>query len=416
MSTLTIGFVPRERFSLAAEALRRIYDCTDPPFNLIVVDCNIPSVYRKEMDQVLQDRSNVEIIHTDHYLRPNQAKNLVIKACQDEFLCLIENDVLVERNWVTHLMKACDEMRADVAVPAIYERVGETCKIHGLGQIGQFEFEHGSDGPRMKVAGLSRDQFKASANCARIESLETHCMLFRRNVFDRIGLLDEEMTTRDNLDLGLALYHAKVPVVLEPQSQVNFIPPPPIFPDERDYYLMRWNPDTAEKIHRHICDKWKLASIPGSQQFVEERIHLVDNADPDAQLQSLAEKSDNRLMTQKLAKAIQEKTPADATIIVVDGGNWNLRELANGRAVFPFIEHEGQYWGCPADDETAIRELERLRSAGATHICFCCPALWWLDHYEALRRYLATQFTCVRADDLVVVYELCAQPEASSRA
>lgn len=32
MSTVTIGFIPRERFSVAAKCLQRIYDCTSYPF------------------------------------------------------------------------------------------------------------------------------------------------------------------------------------------------------------------------------------------------------------------------------------------------------------------------------------------------------------------------------------------------
>ncbi len=65
MKSVTIGVVPRERFSLAAESLQRIFDCTDLPFNLIVVDCNIPARYRQQMDEVLNGRSNVKVIRTN---------------------------------------------------------------------------------------------------------------------------------------------------------------------------------------------------------------------------------------------------------------------------------------------------------------------------------------------------------------
>ncbi|MGH7801487.1 MAG: hypothetical protein ACREOW_12835 [Thermodesulfobacteriota bacterium] len=71
MSTITIGFVARERFSVASECLQRIFDCTHIPFNLIVVDCNIPQVYWQQMEKVLRGRSNVRVIYTDRYLLPN---------------------------------------------------------------------------------------------------------------------------------------------------------------------------------------------------------------------------------------------------------------------------------------------------------------------------------------------------------
>jgi GT2 family glycosyltransferase len=106
MSTVTIGFFPREQFSLAAESLQRIFEYTRIPFNLIVVDCNTPKVYWLQIEQVLKGRSNVKVIHNDHYLQANQLRNLVIQEAKDEFLCFIENDVLVEEGWLSNLI-AC---------------------------------------------------------------------------------------------------------------------------------------------------------------------------------------------------------------------------------------------------------------------------------------------------------------------
>jgi hypothetical protein len=109
MSTVTIGFFPREQFSLASESLQRIFEYTRLPFNLIVVDCNTPKVYWQQIEQVLKGRSNVKVIHNDHYLQANQLRNLVIQEAKDEFLCFIENDVLVEEGWLSNLIIACKE-------------------------------------------------------------------------------------------------------------------------------------------------------------------------------------------------------------------------------------------------------------------------------------------------------------------
>ena len=84
MPSLTMGFVPRERFSLAAKSLESILEHTPKPFRLIVVDCNIPAVYRREMDAVLSRFDDVQVIRRDHYLRPNQSKNLVIAEAKVE--------------------------------------------------------------------------------------------------------------------------------------------------------------------------------------------------------------------------------------------------------------------------------------------------------------------------------------------
>jgi hypothetical protein len=80
--------------------------------------------------------------------------------------------------------------------------------------------------------------------------------------------------------------------------------------------------------------------------------------------------------------------------------------LAPGRRRIPFLEKDGQYWGPPTDDETAVREFERLRQAGAEFMVFAWPAFWWLDHYAGLHQHLRAKYRCVLANDRLVVFDL----------
>jgi len=72
----------------------------------------------------------------------------------------------------------------------------------------------------------------------------------------------------------------------------------------------------------------------------------------------------------------------------------------------PFLEKNGQYWGPPADDQTAIRELERLRRAGARKVLFVWTTFWWLKHYARLERYLQSNCRCLRKNQWVLAYDL----------
>ena len=110
---------------------------------------------------------------------------------------------------------------------------------------------------------------------------------------------------------------------------------------------------------------------------------------------------DLRLTTQELADVI----PAGATYILVD--DQKLDSLPHlGRCRLPFLERDGQAWGAPANDEEAIRELERLREAGAGHMAFAWPAFWWLEHYEGMHQYLQSRFRCVLHNERLVVFDL----------
>ena len=112
--------------------------------------------------------------------------------------------------------------------------------------------------------------------------------------------------------------------------------------------------------------------------------------------------------TERLRIATQEVEaliPAGDTFILVDQNEWGGEAVA-GRHAIPFLERDGQYWGPPLDDETAIRELERLRQAGANFIVFGWPAFWWLYHYAELNRYLHSEFRCVLKNSRLVVFGL----------
>ena len=96
--------------------------------------------------------------------------------------------------------------------------------------------------------------------------------------------------------------------------------------------------------------------------------------------------------------------PGDA-FILVDGAELG-DEVAPGRHVLPFLERDGQYWGPPPDDATAIRELERLRHAGARFMVFAWPTFWWLDYYSGFRRHLRAHFRSVLENERLVVFDL----------
>jgi glycosyltransferase involved in cell wall biosynthesis len=98
--------------------------------------------------------------------------------------------------------------------------------------------------------------------------------------------------------------------------------------------------------------------------------------------------------------------PPGERFILVDNDAWTTTETLAGRPRIPFLERDGQYWGAPADDDTAVRELERLRQSGASFIVFGWPAFWWLDYYADFHRHLRSISRCVLKNDHLVVFDL----------
>jgi hypothetical protein len=115
----------------------------------------------------------------------------------------------------------------------------------------------------------------------------------------------------------------------------------------------------------------------------------------------------------QLLKVIEELPaviPPGQTFVLVDGDDWGLQISDNLRQL-PFLEKDGQYWGPPEDDGTAIRELERMqREHGAGFIAIGWPAFWWLDHYKVFTARLRARCRCVLQNERLVVFDLRTRP------
>lgn len=109
-------------------------------------------------------------------------------------------------------------------------------------------------------------------------------------------------------------------------------------------------------------------------------------------------------------RMMTEAIPAGSTFILVDAGQWSATSgesvLIRDRRALPFLEREGKYWGAPADDATAIQELERLRDAGATSLVIAWPAFWWLDHYTGFDQHLRSRYHAVLQNDQIILFDL----------
>jgi GT2 family glycosyltransferase len=271
--SITIGFLPRERFVTAAESLESLYAHTTLPFRLLVVDPATPPRYLAEMREVLARHDNWRIISVDRHVLPAVSKNLVLAETQDEYVCLLENDNLFSPGWLEALVDACEEHPADVAAPLIRE---------GRGTTGHFDHHLGTVVPSTAVPGrwevrpIDRPR-DALTTRQPVEFVEQHCLLFRRAVFDRIGRYDEELNTRDEVDLSLALRHAGATVVLEPRSIVNYVPPTAApEDDELPFYRLRWDLDRAQTSRERIRERWDLVETPGDLEFVRYRTHIPE--------------------------------------------------------------------------------------------------------------------------------------------
>jgi hypothetical protein len=151
----------------------------------------------------------------------------------------------------------------------------------------------------------------------------------------------------------------------------------------------------------------------GSFQFVpddqlSEMIQSYYNSIDQQQVTSKVPSSEHEWL-QRSRSAIQDLRnviPAGTSVILVDDVQLDAIESQAQLNAMPFLERDGDYWGPPADDETAVHEHKRLRQAGATYIVFAWPAFWWLDYYTVFHAHLRANYPIVRENERIIVFNL----------
>jgi glycosyltransferase involved in cell wall biosynthesis len=113
----------------------------------------------------------------------------------------------------------------------------------------------------------------------------------------------------------------------------------------------------------------------------------------------------SRLLAAK--RDIADLLPAGNSYILVDGLEWGGDQLIEGRRALPFIERNGMYWGAPADEQTAIEELERLRiEQEASVIFFWWTTFWWMNEYPGLFSHLRRRYPQILNTDYLLAFDL----------
>ncbi|NJK61925.1 MAG: glycosyltransferase [Synechococcaceae cyanobacterium SM2_3_1] len=259
---VTLVVVPRERFSLVQTSLESVYTHTQIPFDLIYIDGNSPPYVRRYLQQQAQERQ-FQLLRLDHYLSPNQARNLGWKQVRTPYLVFLDNDVIVSPGWLQSLVECAETTGAGIVGPLVCEGEPIHQKVHcagGENHIWQDRLGTRHLREKMYSQGKTVDQVLPHLQRQPTELIEFHCMLVRTNLRDQVGLLDEGMlNTKEHLDFCMTTLQAGQRVYFEPSSLVTYVPGSPTTWGDLVYYMLRWSDQWQLASLEHLRRKWDLA-------------------------------------------------------------------------------------------------------------------------------------------------------------
>ena len=118
--------------------------------------------------------------------------------------------------------------------------------------------------------------------------------------------------------------------------------------------------------------------------------------------------SERHAVAERLARLIERELPVTASVAIASKGDASLVAELNRRARHFPADESGDWAGFhPADSDEAIAMLERERLDGVDHFALPETGDWWLEHYDAFARHLASRARLVaHADGAGWLWEL----------
>lgn len=259
---VTIIVVPRERFSCTQESLESIYQYTEIPFKLIYIDGNSPTKIKNYLEEEAKAK-NFKLIRTHCYLTPNKARNIGIKHIDTKYLVFFDNDVIVTQGWLKHLVNCAEETNAAVVGPLMCQEKPLHETVHFAG--GESHIWVDNKGRRRLREKMYKQGKKVKDILPELQRTETelaefHCVLVRRDIFDKVGLLDEAfMNTKEHLDFCMTVREHGEKVYFEPNCIVTYTYGETLEWSDLHFYMLRWSDSWLLASLKRMREKWDVA-------------------------------------------------------------------------------------------------------------------------------------------------------------
>lgn len=262
--SITIVVTPRERFSYTQKSLENIYKYTNIPFELVYVDAGSPKHIQNYLFRAAA-KKRFTLLRTKNFLAPNQARNLGLSQVTTDYVVFVDNDIHVSPGWLEKLWQCAQETDATVVCPLTCVGKPLHNHIHLAGGEARIFMDAKGDQIRRRVY---KKTFLVNRSAAAIkhqlyrracEFAELRCVLIKRDIFEHIGPLDEQLlSTQDDIDFCLSVNRAGGQMYCEPAAVVTHVPQVSYRWSDLAYFMLRWSDTWEVESLMHFQQKWDL--------------------------------------------------------------------------------------------------------------------------------------------------------------
>jgi hypothetical protein len=255
----TIVFVFRERLSPTLACLQHLLCTTSGPYKLICVDGGAPESISATLRQ-LAARHGFTLIRSEHYLSPNESRNLALTHVQTRYVVFVDNDVKVSEDWLDPLVRCAEETGAWLVAPLCMESFKGELRVHMFGGTVRVRDEGGRPA-YFEKHNLEHEFLNGEPQLVRqaTDLIEFHTLLMNMDAYRSLGPLDEKLfSCAEHADLSLTVKNAGKQIYLEPSSVITYEIPDRLDVIDRKYFALRWSEAWTGASLERLAEKYAI--------------------------------------------------------------------------------------------------------------------------------------------------------------
>lgn len=168
-------------YQMTKDCLKSLLNVNYNNIEIIIIDNGSSDNSAKLL---LKDFPNIKIIRNKINRGYAEGNNIGFRAASGDLICFLNNDTLVEKNFISPLI---DVLISSEKIGAVQPKIMNYPQIKVIDSIGSYFINSGF----LYHYGHNKKIAKKYQNSSDIFSMKGACMLFKREVIDKVGLFED---------------------------------------------------------------------------------------------------------------------------------------------------------------------------------------------------------------------------------